>query len=76
MKARQIAGYLCVVLGFALILLLGWGVIDPIGISPNGATSMSAVLLGLLPSVVMALAAFVIGLWLLKGSRPNGAGKR
>ena len=42
MKARQIAGYLCVVLGFALILLLGWGVIDPIGMPPAGATSMGA----------------------------------
>lgn len=75
MKARQIAGYLCVALGFALIMLLGWGVIDPIGMSPNGATSMGAVMLGLLPSVLLALAAFVIGLWLLKSSRRNGAGK-
>ena len=75
MKARQIAGYLCVALGFALILLLGWGVIDPIGMSPNGATSLGAVLLGLLPSVLMALGAFLIGLWLLKGSRRNGASR-
>jgi hypothetical protein len=74
MKARLIAGYLCVALGFALILLLGWGVIDPIGM-PAGTTSMGAILLGLLPSVLMALGAFLIGLWLLKGSRRNGAGR-
>jgi hypothetical protein len=75
MKARQLAGYLCVALGFVLILLLGYGVIDPIGTSPTADTSMGAVLLGLLPGVLMALGAFAIGLWLLKGSRRNGGGK-
>ena len=68
MTARKFAGYLCVALGFALLLLLGYGVIDPIGASPGKATSMGALLIGLMPSVLMALGAFVIGLWLLKGN--------
>ena len=68
MTARKFAGYLCVALGFGLLLLLGYGVIDPIGASPGKATSMGALLIGLMPSVLMALGAFVIGLWLLKGN--------
>jgi hypothetical protein len=68
MNARKLAGYLCIALGFALMLLLGYGVIDPIGASPEKATSMGALLVGLMPSVLMALGAFVIGLWLLKGN--------
>jgi hypothetical protein len=68
MTARKFAGHLCVALGFALLLLLGYGVIDPIGASPGKATSMGALLIGLMPSVLMALGAFVIGLWLLKGN--------
>jgi hypothetical protein len=68
MNARKLAGYLCVALGFALILLLGYGVIDPIGGVPAHAASMRDVLIGLMPSVLLALGAFVIGLWLLKGS--------
>lgn len=69
MNARKLAGYACVALGFALILLLGYGVIDPIGSSPMAATSMRDVLIGLMPSVLLALGAFLIGLWLLKGSQ-------
>lgn len=75
MTARKIAGFFCVALGFALILLLGYGVIDPIGASLAQATSMGAVLIALMPSVVMALGLFVIGLWLLK-TRTNGKGKK
>ncbi|HEU0307146.1 MAG TPA: hypothetical protein VFR30_09290, partial [Lysobacter sp.] len=66
MNVRTIAGYLCVALGFALILLLGYGVIDPIGAPAEPAASLGALLIGLMPSVLMALGAFVIGLWLLK----------
>ncbi len=68
MNARKLAGYACVALGFALILLLGYGVIDPIGGLPQAPASMRDVLIGLMPSVLLALGAFVIGLWLLKGS--------
>jgi len=76
MNTRKFAGYLCVALGFALILLLGYGVIDPIGATPGKATSIGALLIGLMPSVLMAVGAFVIGLWLLKGSRGKGAGNK
>lgn len=76
MNTRKFAGYMCIVLGFALILLLGYGVIDPIGASTTTATSMGALLIGLMPSVVMAMGAFAIGLWLLKGSRGNGGGRK
>ena len=76
MTARKFVGFLCVALGFALILLLGYGVIDPIGASLAQATSMGAVLVGLMPSVLMALGLFLIGLWLLKGARGNDGGKK
>jgi hypothetical protein len=76
MTARKLAGFFCVALGFALILLLGYGVIDPIGASLATATSMGAVLVALMPSVLMALGLFVIGLWLLKTPRMNGKDKK
>ncbi|HEY0661411.1 MAG TPA: hypothetical protein VGD21_08860 [Lysobacter sp.] len=67
-NGREFAGWACVVLGFAVIVMLGYGVLDPIGM-PAGATSMGALLVGLLPSVALALVVFAIGLWLLKGKR-------
>jgi hypothetical protein len=75
MTVRRLAGYVCIVVGFALILLLGYGVIDPIGGSAARAASMGALMAGLVPSVLMALGAFVIGLWLLKG-RPRDRNSR
>jgi len=68
-NARRSAGWFCLVLGFALILMLGYGMIDPLGMPAADATSISALLFGLLPSVLLALAAFAIGLWLLKGKQ-------
>jgi hypothetical protein len=76
MSARKLAGLLFVAAGFALIVLLGYGVIDPIGASLAQASSMGAVLIALAPSVLMALGLFVIGLWLLKSPRMNGKGKK
>lgn len=76
MTIRKIAGYVCVALGFALVLLLGYGVVDPIGAPLAAADSMREVLIALMPSVLLALGLFALGLWLLKGSRRNGAGKR
>jgi hypothetical protein len=67
MSPRKLAGYLCVALGFGLILLLGYGVIDPIGGLPASTASMRDVLIGLMPSVLLAVGAFAVGLWLLKG---------
>lgn len=69
-RMRLYAGYLCVALGFALIVMLGYGVIDPIGMDMEaGAASIGALLLGLLPSVLAAAAVFAIGLYLVKGAR-------
>lgn len=69
-RLRLYAGYLCVALGFAIIVMLGYGVIDPIGLDLQaGAVSIGALLLGLLPSVLLAAAVFAIGLVLVKGAR-------
>ena len=76
MTARKLAGFSCVALGFAFILLLGYGVIDPVGASLAQVSSMGAVLIALMPSVLMALGLFAIGLWLLKTPRTNGKGKK
>ncbi|KQY54905.1 hypothetical protein [Lysobacter sp. Root494] len=76
MTARKLAGFSCVAAGFALILSLGYGVIDPVGASLAQASSMGAVLIALAPSVLMALGLFAIGLWLLKSARMNGKGKK
>lgn len=76
MNTRTLAGYFCVALGFALILLLGYGVIDPIGGLPAQGASMRDLLIGLMPSVLLALGAFAIGLWLLKGARQDGGRKK
>ncbi len=69
-RMRLYAGYLCVALGFALIVMLGYGVIDPVGMDMEaGVTSIGALLLGLMPSVLMAAAVFAIGLYLVKSAR-------
>lgn len=69
-RTRLYAGYLCVALGFAIIVMLGVGVIDPIGLDMAAGTgSTGALLLGLLPSVLMAAVVFAIGLVLVKGAR-------
>lgn len=69
-EGRRIAGWLCVALAFAAVVLLGYGVIDPIGVSATQApASLAAMLFALLPTVLGALALFVLGLWLLKGAK-------
>jgi hypothetical protein len=69
-RHRIHAGWLCVALGFALVVLLGLGVVDPIGMhTPSSVVTLGARLAGLLPSVGLAAAVFAIGLWLLKGPR-------
>lgn len=65
---RRIAGYACVALAFALIVLLGTGVVAPPGVD-GSADSLGALFAGLAPSVLAALALFLLGLWLLKGGR-------
>jgi len=65
---RKLAGWLCVALGFAVIVMLGYGMLDPYGKPIGSATSIGSLLFGLLPSVLPALALFALGLWLLKGN--------
>lgn len=65
---RRLAGYACVALGFALVVLLGTGLVSPPGM-PAAVDSLGALLAGLAPSVLAALALFLLGLWLLKGGR-------
>ena len=65
-----VAGYLCVAMGFALIVMLGYGVLDPIGVAPDAPPgSIGGVLLGLLPSVLLAGTVFGIGLYLVRRAR-------
>ena len=67
---RKVAGAVCVALGFALIVMLGAGIIDPIGMHHGGnATSLAGVFARLLPSVLLAVLPFALGLWLIKGAR-------
>ena len=71
-EGRRFAGWLCVALGFAVVVLLGYGVIDPIGMPARQApTSLASVLFGMMPTLLGALGVFVLGLWLLKGGRRN-----
>ena len=67
---RRFAGWLCMALGFAVVVLLGYGVIDPVGVATDQApASLAALFLALLPTLLGALALFVLGLWLLKGGK-------
>lgn len=60
---RLLAGWLCIVLGFAVMILISFGVLDP---SPSpGATSLVPVLVGMLPSVSFGIALFAVGVWLI-----------
>ena len=67
-RTRLWAGYACVLLAFALVVLLGTGLLSPPGM-PTNATSLGALFAGLLPSALAALALFLLGLWLVKGAR-------
>ncbi|MGN7920208.1 MULTISPECIES: hypothetical protein [Lysobacter] len=63
--ARLFAGWLCIALGFGLIVLLGLGVLDPTRDAAAHATSATPVLIALMPSVAIGLTVFALGLWLL-----------
>ncbi|MHB8913188.1 MAG: hypothetical protein ACYC42_11190 [Lysobacter sp.] len=62
---RLLAGWLCIAIGFGLVVLLGLGVFDPITASVAQATSLTPVLIALLPSVSFGIAIFAIGVWLI-----------
>ena len=67
-RTRRLAGYACVLLAFALVVLVGAGLLAPPNM-PANATSLGALFAGLLPSALAALALFLLGLWLVKGAR-------
>ncbi len=61
---RLLAGWLCVAIGFALVVLLGLGAFDPINLAAE-ATSLTPVLVAMLPSVSFGIAIFAVGVWLI-----------
>ena len=67
-RTRLLAGHACVLLAFALVVLLGTGLLAPPGM-PANPVSLGALFAGLLPSALAALALFLLGLWLVKGAR-------
>lgn len=68
MNPRLLAGYLLILAGFALILLLGYGVIEPFGPIAE-AEDMAGLLAAVAPSLLLPFAIFLVGLWLVKGAR-------
>jgi len=65
---RLLAGWLCIVLGFAVMILISFGVFDPIAPAATG-TSILPVLVGMLPSVSFGIALFAIGVWLISSRK-------
>lgn len=62
---RLLAGWLCIAAGFALVVMLGLGVFDPITASAARATSLTPVLVAMLPGVSFGIALFAVGVWLI-----------
>ena len=73
-SSRRLAGLLCVALGFALVVLLGLGMVGP-GTGDTPPESLAAALVGLVPFLLAALGAFVVGLVLLRGGSSRGKGR-
>ncbi|NUO76924.1 MAG: hypothetical protein HOQ32_13025 [Lysobacter sp.] len=65
---RMLVGWCCVALSFALVILIGAGIFDPVG-SVAGQSSLTPVLMGLLPSVSFGIALFALGVWLISTGR-------
>jgi hypothetical protein len=65
----MLAGWICIVIGFAVMALLGLGMVDPTVNAAAHATSMTPVLVALLPSVSFGIAIFAVGVWLISTSR-------
>ncbi len=68
MTPRLLAGYVLILAGFALILMLGYGVIEPFG-SIAEAEDMAGLLAAAAPSLLLPFAVFLLGLWLVNGAR-------
>ena len=68
MTPRKILGYALVALGFLLIILLGYGVIEPFG-DIGAAENLAALMRVVAPSVLVPLAIFLVGIALARGGR-------
>ncbi|WP_133500739.1 hypothetical protein [Cognatilysobacter terrigena] len=68
MTPRKIIGYALIALGFLLIILLGYGVIEPFG-DVSEARDMGGVLTAIAPSLLIPLAIFIVGVALARGGR-------
>jgi hypothetical protein len=68
MTPRKILGYALVALGFLLIILLGYGVIEPFG-DVAAADDLGALIRVVAPSVLLPLAIFLVGIALARGGR-------
>jgi hypothetical protein len=64
---RLLAGWLCVAIGCALVVLLGLGAFDPV----DAPASLGPVLVAMLPSVTIGLALFAVGVWLINTGKPR-----
>ena len=64
---RIYLGWACLGPGFALIVLLGTGMLEPPGLA--GARSMRELLARFLPFLLAALGLFGLGLWLIKSPK-------
>jgi len=62
---RLLAGWLCIAIGFALVVLLGLGAFDPVAAPVGPATSIPPLLIAMLPSVGFGIAMFAVGVWLI-----------
>jgi len=67
-SVRLLAGWLCIVLGFAVMILISFGVFDPIAPAET-SSSIIPVLVGMLPSVSFGIALFAIGVWLISSRK-------
>ena len=65
---RLLAGWLCVVAGFAVMILMSFGVFDPAS-SPNSGDSLMPLVVGMLPSVTFGIGIFALGVWLISTAR-------
>ncbi|MGY4517364.1 hypothetical protein [Lysobacter sp. HA18] len=68
MKTRTLIGYALVALGFLLIILLGYGVIEPFG-DISKADDIGGLMRVVAPSFLIPLAIFLVGIALARGGR-------
>ena len=68
MTPRKIFGYALVALGFLLIILLGYGVIEPFG-DIGTADDLAGLMRIVAPSVLLPFGIFLVGVILARGGR-------